>query len=192
MVFINDSVKEVDFETYPFICNSNHNSFAAKSIIIATGASTKWLELKNEQELIGRGVSSCATCDGFFYRKKTVAVVGGGDTACEEALYLADYMTDVTIALFGRDIAREMAPVADIQPIATARTATATANDLVLDRLPEAFAKSDLKALKPKASDSTLRGLLKKWVDEGRIERDGANYRKKAQVSGNYVDDSDG
>ena len=117
---------------------------------------------------------------------------GESQTTVAQALYLADYMTDVTIALFGRDIAREMAPVADIQPIATARTATATANDLVLDRLPEAFAKSDLKALKPKASDSTLRGLLKKWVDEGRIERDGANYRKKAQVSGNYVDDSDG
>lgn len=117
---------------------------------------------------------------------------GESQTTVAQALYLADYMTDVTIALFGRDIAREMAPVADIQPIATARTATATANDVVLSRLPETFAKPDLKALKPKASDSTLRGLLKKWVDEGRIEKTGANYRKMPMVSGENPQDSGG
>lgn len=117
---------------------------------------------------------------------------GESQTTVAQALYLADYMTDVTIALFGRDIAREMAPVADIQPIATVRTATATANDVVLSRLPETFAKPDLKALKPKASDSTLRGLLKKWVDEGRIEKTGANYRKMPMVSGENPQDSGG
>lgn len=95
--FINDTIQEVDFSTYPFVCNSNLNTFSAKSIIIATGASTKWLGLKNERELIGKGVSSCATCDGFFYKCKDVAVVGGGNAAAKEALYLSMLANSVTL-----------------------------------------------------------------------------------------------
>ncbi|MDO8515255.1 MAG: FAD-dependent oxidoreductase [bacterium] len=73
------------------------NNFSAKSVIIATGAETKWLGLPNEQRLIGHGVSSCAPCDAFFFKNKKVAVAGGGDSACEEALFLTKFAQEVTI-----------------------------------------------------------------------------------------------
>lgn len=72
-------------------------NYRAKSVIIATGADTQWLGLPNEQRLIGHGVSSCAPCDAFFFKNKKVAVVGGGDSACEEALFLTKFATEVTI-----------------------------------------------------------------------------------------------
>ncbi len=83
-------VAKVDFSERPFhVWIDNGDEIVAETVIIATGASAKYLGLSDEQKYNGQGVSACATCDGFFYRKKTVAVVGGGDTACEEALYLA-------------------------------------------------------------------------------------------------------
>ena len=83
-------VKSVDTSSRPFkLILDSGEEFSAESIIVATGASAKYLGLPSEEQFKGRGVSACATCDGFFYRKKTVAVVGGGDTACEEATYLA-------------------------------------------------------------------------------------------------------
>ena len=83
-------VTAVDFSQRPYIVEDDRgNKTAAQTIIIATGASAKYLGLPDEEKYRGGGVSACATCDGFFYRKRTVAVVGGGDTACEEALYLA-------------------------------------------------------------------------------------------------------
>ncbi len=83
-------VKSVDTSSRPFkLTLDSGEEFSAESIIVATGASAKYLGLPSEDQFKGRGVSACATCDGFFYRKKTVAVVGGGDTACEEATYLA-------------------------------------------------------------------------------------------------------
>jgi len=81
---------KVDLDVRPFkVTLDDGNEWMADSIILATGASAKYLGLSDEQKYMGRGVSACATCDGFFYRKKVVAVVGGGDTACEEASYLA-------------------------------------------------------------------------------------------------------
>ena len=74
-----------------------NSEFFSKSVIIATGADTQWLNLPNEQRLIGHGVSSCAPCDAFFFKNKKVAVVGGGDSACEEALFLTKFATEVTI-----------------------------------------------------------------------------------------------
>ncbi len=83
-------ITEVDFSKAPYrLTTDEGHQIEADTVIIATGASAKYLGLDDEEKYKGQGVSACATCDGFFYRKKTVAVVGGGDTACEEALYLA-------------------------------------------------------------------------------------------------------
>ena len=81
---------KVDFSKAPYLCTAEDGTeIEAETVIIATGASAKYLGLDDERKYNGQGVSACATCDGFFYRKKTVAVVGGGDTACEDALYLS-------------------------------------------------------------------------------------------------------
>ena len=86
----------VDFSKSPYkVVIDGEKTLEAQTVIIATGASAKYLGLADEQKYAGAGVSACATCDGFFYRKKTVAVVGGGDTACEEALYLASLCAKV-------------------------------------------------------------------------------------------------
>jgi len=83
-------VTKVDFSQRPFIITIDENEqIEAETVIIATGATAKYLGLASEEKFKGMGISACATCDGFFYRKKVVAVVGGGDTACEEAIYLA-------------------------------------------------------------------------------------------------------
>lgn len=83
-------ITEVDFSKRPFVCiDERGDRVIAETVIISTGASAKYLGLEDEKKYQGLGVSACATCDGFFYRKKDVAVVGGGDTACEEALYLS-------------------------------------------------------------------------------------------------------
>ena len=82
-------VMKVDFSKAPYLITTDEGEIEADTVIIATGASAKYLGLDDERKYNGRGVSACATCDGFFYRKKTVAVVGGGDTACEEASYLS-------------------------------------------------------------------------------------------------------
>lgn len=88
--FVSGMVTKVDFSTSPKkVWVEDDQLYEADTVIIATGASAKFLGIQSEEDYKGRGVSACATCDGFFYRKKTVAVVGGGDTACEEANYLA-------------------------------------------------------------------------------------------------------
>lgn len=84
------SISKVDFSKRPYhVVDERGNEILADTVIIATGASAKYLGLADEEKYRGQGVSACATCDGFFYRKRTVAVVGGGDTACEEVMYLA-------------------------------------------------------------------------------------------------------
>lgn len=92
------SISKVDFSKRPYhIVDERGNEILADTVIIATGASAKYLGLADEEKYRGQGVSACATCDGFFYRKRTVAVVGGGDTACEEAMYLAGLAKKVYI-----------------------------------------------------------------------------------------------
>lgn len=89
------NVVRVDFSAQPFRLWTDKMEYQARAVIVATGASAKWLGLPNEQRLQGRGVSGCATCDGFFFRGKEIAVIGGGDTAMEEALFLTKYASHV-------------------------------------------------------------------------------------------------
>lgn len=92
-----DHIKRVDLKQRPFQLEGDMNSYSCDALIIATGASARYLGLPSENAYMGKGVSACATCDGFFFRGKKVAVVGGGNTAVEEALYLANIVEHVSI-----------------------------------------------------------------------------------------------
>jgi len=109
--FLNTFVDSVNLKSRPFhIHCSNGNEYEADTVILATGASAKYLGLPNEKELIGKGVSACATCDGFFYRDKVIHVVGGGDTAMEEATFLTKFASKVYI-VHRRDTLRASKPM---------------------------------------------------------------------------------
>lgn len=95
--FIDEDFVSADFSNKPFKITASDKTYETKSVIIATGADTKWLDVKGEKEKIGRGVSSCAPCDAVFFRNKNVIVVGGGDSAMEEVLVLTKFATSVTL-----------------------------------------------------------------------------------------------
>jgi thioredoxin reductase (NADPH) len=90
-------ISSVDLSVQPFRLHISHEVVHARTLVIASGASARWLGLKHEQQLIGHGVSSCATCDGFFFSGKEIAVIGGGDSAMEEAIFLTRFATKVTL-----------------------------------------------------------------------------------------------
>ncbi|MAG29063.1 thioredoxin-disulfide reductase [bacterium] len=94
---IDKAVDKVDFTSAPFKAWSGTDEYQAKSVIIATGASAVWLGLDNEQKLRGKGVSSCATCDGFFFKDKDVVLVGGGDVAMEDAIFLTKFVKGIKV-----------------------------------------------------------------------------------------------
>lgn len=95
--FIYDNAESVDLTKTPFVIKTSGEEVHSDTVIIGTGAQAKWLGLDSEQKLMGRGVSACATCDGFFFRDKIVFIVGGGDTAMEEAVFLTRFATSVTL-----------------------------------------------------------------------------------------------
>ena len=92
-----DQIIEVDFNQRPFVLKGDSETYTCDALIVATGASARYLGLESEKAYQGRGVSACATCDGFFYRGKNVCVIGGGNTAVEEALYLSNIAASVTL-----------------------------------------------------------------------------------------------
>jgi len=94
---IDEDVESVNFSNKPFEVKAAGEIYTSKAVIIATGSSAKWLGIPSETKLRGRGVSSCATCDGYFFRDKRVAVIGGGDTAVEEALFLTKFASEVRV-----------------------------------------------------------------------------------------------
>ncbi|MBQ0113256.1 MAG: thioredoxin-disulfide reductase [Bacteroidales bacterium] len=110
----NISITKVDFSKRPFtLTTENNDIILAESVIVSTGASARWLGLDSERKFRGMGVSTCATCDGFFYKKQDVAVVGGGDTACSEALYLSTLCKKVYL-IVRRDVLRASKAVQDM------------------------------------------------------------------------------
>ncbi len=111
--FINEDVTSVDFSQKPFQIQTETQKLLAESVIVATGASAMWLNLPNEQRLIGKGVSACAVCDGLFFKDKNVAVVGGGDAAMREAQHLSKHSKQVTI-IHRRDTLRAQDALQDL------------------------------------------------------------------------------
>src|ERR1041384_5940801 len=95
--FLHGSLLEADLSKRPFRLNIDEQWIESRTLIVASGASARWLGLPSEQKLIGHGVSSCATCDGFFYRGRKIMVVGGGDSAMEEANFLSRFRSEVTL-----------------------------------------------------------------------------------------------
>ena len=104
-VLVYDQIKQVDLKTKPFVLYGDNDEYTCDALIVATGASAQYLGLESESKFMGLGVSACATCDGFFYKNQKVAVVGGGNTAVEEALYLSNIASHFTL-IHRRDFLR--------------------------------------------------------------------------------------
>lgn len=126
------AITKVDFTQRPFRLWAGEQEYQAQAVIISTGASAKWLGLPNEQRLRGHGVSACATCDGFFFKGRTVAVVGGGDAAMEEALFLTKFAQHVTVLVRADKLRASQAMIHKVEqhPTITLRFTTAVVDVL--------------------------------------------------------------
>ena len=94
---VSQTVSEVDLGVHPFVVKTSKDTYTADAVIVSTGSSARWLGLPDEESFMGKGLSACATCDGFFFRDQDIAVVGGGDTALEEATFLTNFGKSVTL-----------------------------------------------------------------------------------------------
>ncbi len=196
--FVQKNVESVDVSQSPFKLTVDGAVYTAKSIIIATGAETKWLDIPNISKLIGRGISSCAPCDAPFFKDKKVAVVGGGDSAMEEALVLTKYATEVTI-VHRRDTFKAS------KAMQTKVLSNAKIKVLWDTEIVEVVGENKLEVLKVKnsktslASDLVVDGLFiaightpSTMVFNGKIELDEKGYviahdRTKTSVDGIFV-----
>ncbi|MEL6790709.1 MAG: FAD-dependent oxidoreductase, partial [Pseudomonadota bacterium] len=162
--FIADLITDVDLSQRPFILKGDGgNTYEADSLIIATGAQAKWLGLPSEEKFQGFGVSACATCDGFFYRGKNVLVVGGGNTAVEEALYLSGLAAKVTV-IHRRDSFR--------------------AEKILQDRL---FGKDNVEVIWDHTLDEILGDENPASVTGARIKHTGSGETRDVPVDGVFV-----
>lgn len=109
--YLEETASAIDLSQAPYTITTDQGTHTAETVIIATGASAKWLGLPNEQRLRGKGVSACATCDGFFFRNKEVVVVGGGDSAMEEATFITKFASKVTVLVRGETLRASKAMV---------------------------------------------------------------------------------
>ncbi|MBW0144949.1 thioredoxin-disulfide reductase [Sphingomicrobium clamense] len=144
-----DHINEVDLESRPFRLKGDAGEYTCDTLVIATGAQAKWLGLPSEEHAKGKGASACATCDGFFYRGKKVAVIGGGNTAVEEALYLTNHSDDVTL-IHRRDELRAEKILQD-RLFANEKIKVLwdhTVEEFVLDGDPEGLVGLDVKSTK--------------------------------------------
>lgn len=195
---IYDHIKRADLSQRPFLLEGDSTTYSCDALIIATGASAKYLGLPSEQAFLGKGVSGCATCDGFFYRGKDVAVIGGGSTAVEEALYLSNIARHVTI-VHRRDEFRAEKFLANLI-IEKSKSGNITIEwDHVLDEvLGDASGVTGMR-IRHKSGESTkeipLHGVFiavghspNTSIFEGQLEMDNGYIRTKcANVEGNMT-----
>jgi thioredoxin reductase (NADPH) len=184
--FVFDHIHTVDLSSRPFRLTGDSGSYTCDALVIATGASAKYLGLPSEQAYMGKGVSGCATCDGFFYRNQEVAVIGGGNTAVEEALYLSNIASKVTV-VHRRDRFRAEAIMIDKLMAKVAAGKVEVLWDSVLDEvLGDESGVTGMKVRNVKTGDVAQRGLHGVFVAIGH-EPNTKIFEGQLEMQGGYI-----